>query len=152
MKSDGETTREERRRDVSLSLSLSLSVSLSLSLSLLLSLFLLSLGGKGEGKQYRPRGKQGRDQGKAGPQKGKAGGKEGESHGKAGPKKGKPIFGGASGPIICGTGVLRNRPESTFYNIKKGTIVNKRGSKVKAWWEALGGWHGKVQQIRFLEF
>ena len=115
-----------------LSLSLSrLCLSLSLSLSLLLSLFLLSLGGKGEGKQHRPRGKQGRDQGKAGPQKGKAGGKQGESQGKAGPKKGKPIFERANGPIICDTGAFRNRPESPLYNIKRSENDKKGGTAVQ---------------------
>ena len=71
----------------------------------------------------RGEGKQGETEGKAGPPKGestgKAWGKQRESQGKADPKKGKPVLEGGNGPIIYSTGVLRNRPESTLYNIKR---------------------------------
>ena len=68
---------------------------------------------------------------------GKAGGKQRESQGKARPKKGKPGWEGGNGPIIYNTGRVRNRPESTLYNIK-------RAKQCKMGGEAQGG--------RFLEF
>ena len=64
------------------------------------------------------------------PKEGQARGKQGENTGKAmgkqAPKKGKPVLGGFKRPIICESGNMRNRPESTLYNIKKGKAGGKR--------------------------